>query len=175
MNGDKKHYLVQQLDGEKGLEYRVRPYEEPWIGTETYAHSEVEAIAQVARQELERAPAIPRTPREALLAINAECRDIHSETDPYELAHSCLRHVQDGLAPSAPDTFEWTDQLAGRLAEAHYLLTRVRETFTSEDILDDNSVENPLTGKFPMLDSEIDAALALPPDIEAAIDLRRPR
>ena len=96
----------------------------------------------------------PRTPREALLAIRTECRGIHSDSDPFEVGTRVDRLAEDGLLPSRPDTFEYTDQLTKRLARALDLLTQVRDEATDVSVLS----------------GEIDEALALPPDIEAAVE-----
>lgn len=96
----------------------------------------------------------PRTPREALLAIRAECRGIHVDSDPFEVGTLVDRLAEDGLRPTRPDTFEYTDQLTERLARALHLLSQVREEAADVSVLS----------------GEIDEALALPPDIEAAVE-----
>jgi hypothetical protein len=105
-----------------------------------------------------------RTPREALMAIRCECRGIHADSDATEVGAAINRLAEDGLVSGRPDTFEYTDRLTDRLAEAHRVLGMVKEY---------------LYGKLPdgdrEIEGEINQALALPPDIEASIGLRKHR
>lgn len=156
---EKRHYLVARDEVVAGpTTYRVRPYGEPWIGQEVYAYSPAEAVAIVSRGEAQGHILEVKTPREALLAIRAEIRGVHTETDANELALITDRLAEEGLLPTRVDTYEYTDQLAERLAEAHRLLREVRE---GRDVTSASG--------------EIDEALALPPDIEAAVELRMKR
>lgn len=100
-------------------------------------------------------PFYPRTAREALLEIR---RLAAGMTKP--IATTAFDEVAaEGLARTAPENYELTDQLADRLAEAHKVLAELRDG--GADIA--------------RLSGEIDEALALPPDLEAMIERRMKR
>lgn len=111
---------------------------------------------------------VPHTPREALLAIRAECRGIHSDSDPFEVGTHVDRLAEDGLRPSGPATYELTDQLAERLAEAHHILLGLKEGYEDAAAEGVDFFSEEVKAKFAQ-------ALALPPDLEAMIELRWPR
>lgn len=92
----------------------------------------------------------PFTAREALLEI----RRI-AETGPDSIETEMIAAVTKvGLDTLGMENFETTDRLADRLAEAHDLLGKMRQP------------------EHEALLGEIDAVLALPPDLEAMLDRR---
>lgn len=108
----------------------------------------------------------PNTAREALLQVRLELSQPIIDS---EMRTRIDRICQLGLDQPGLWNFELVDLVADRLAQAHHLLREIREL-----IKDDIVESNPLTERNPMLDVEIDTALALPPDLESMIE-RRPR
>lgn len=128
--------------------------------------------AQAAQRALEgeersgvKLPFDPLTAREALLAIRVESAS--TSGSPSAIIYNIARLAEAGLDRNGIENFELTDQLADRLAEAHGVLQEIR------DLVKGDTIEsNPLTGRNPMLDVEIDSALALPPDLETMVERR---
>jgi hypothetical protein len=87
----------------------------------------------------------PLTAREALLEIRRQTRG-------WDTLEGIDKIAQAGLDQSAPPNFELTDQLADRLAEAHFVLREAKRDQISW--------------------SAIDEVLALPPDLEAMVERR---
>jgi hypothetical protein len=106
----------------------------------------------------------PYTAREALLAILAESEEVDdslARANAEELA-------RQGLDRTAPENFELTDQLADRLAEAHRVLLEIQGRYPT------SRQDKPAVREFvdDKLKFSIDAALALPPDLEAMVERR---
>lgn len=97
----------------------------------------------------------PMSAREALYAIRVILAEIDSDSDVWEVGHKIHLLADNGLDQSAMTNFELSDHLADRLAEAHALLRSCKQ------------------GQVPL--SDIDAVLALPPDLEAMVERRMPR
>ena len=101
----------------------------------------------------------PRTPREALLMILAELGKPGEET-PAPVGN-CVAIAEEGLKPTALETFEENDRLKEYLAHHHVALELVEEHQPG--------------GLPPEVTTQVRAALTVPPDIEAVIDMRRNR
>ena len=101
-------------------------------------------------------PESPHTPREGLLMIR---HLIAGEPDTrWNPVYDLIDKVAvEALAPGGLGTYELTDQLAASLAEAHGVLRRVKTWLPRPNL------------------GMVDEALALPPDLEAMVDLRLPR
>jgi hypothetical protein len=100
----------------------------------------------------------PRTPREALLMILAELGKPGSDM-PAPVGN-CVEIAEEGLKPIALETFDENDRLKDYLATAHVTLEAVEKASESLPVEVRNAVR---------------ASRALPPDIEAVIDMRRHR
>jgi len=98
----------------------------------------------------------PRTPREALLMIIAEL----GEPGAPDIPDICIEIAKEGLKPTALETFDENDRLKEYLATAHTTLEMVE-------------------GQIDALPTDVANAVrstrVLPPDIEAAVEMRRHR
>lgn len=99
----------------------------------------------------------PQTPREALLMIRLRVAKRHIA--PVTVSSDVDEIAGEGLRPS-PGSYELTDLLADRLAEAHRLLRPIA----------DNDDITMLIGRDTNI--EILETLALPPDIEEMVERR---
>lgn len=112
----------------------------------------------------------PQTAREALLMILDEVPQ--PEAGDYLIKRASMTMIreiaQQGLQRKMHQG--WEDQLADRLAEAHKLLREVAVVFGEH--LGDEARADLLAEKNPMLDVEIDTALAVPPAVQAVIERR---
>ena len=97
----------------------------------------------------------PTTAREALLAIYGQARDESNDRRAPEEVYEVIADLSKrGLDRTAMVNFEFSDQLAERLAKALKLLGEIRDGT-----------------EMAALSGDIDSVLALPPDIAAKIDL----
>lgn len=97
-------------------------------------------------------PLRPQTAREALLELRGWARRQGAARNGCEYVAAI---ADAGLAQTGIANYEWSDQLADRLAEAHKLLREIREGT-----------------EMATLSGEIDQALALPPDLESMVERR---
>lgn len=109
----------------------------------------------------------PKSAREALLMILDEVP--RPQAGDYLVKRSSATMIREmaqlGLHRRMDQA--WEDQLSERLAEAHKLLREVAEAFGE---MEDAERADLLARKNPMLDVEIDTALAVPPAMHRVIE-----
>lgn len=101
----------------------------------------------------------PLTAREALLLIRLNIAQLpvrHGLTRAERLAEDIDQIAELGLSRTDPINFELSDHLADRLGEAHQILRDLRAPLSADGNMTDR----------------LNAALALPPDLEAMVERR---